>query len=227
MIADVLPIKEIRLRYHAWKSWPREMRQKTHGLPVVFSNSYQRASKYWFYSGQPTYSLNHYTERKNNYNFWPLEDSLLGKPVYYLDKYGLWRFKDSLKTPIGWVGYLYDSVFISFAKVKIAVVPEKISIKKNTGFRLACTFNFPKQYADYISSHPNLEDTTRIGIFNSGGWIKDIFTPISLKDMIVKKEIQFTIHPGLPAGKYFMRFAINSGYRNPTHNSDKIELRID
>ena len=99
------------------------MREKTKGLPVVFSNSYQRASKYWFYSGQPTYSLNLYKERKNNYNFWPLEDSLLGKPVYYLDKYDLWRFKDSLQTSIGWVGYKYDSSFASFALSEMSSEP--------------------------------------------------------------------------------------------------------
>ncbi|MEI9909614.1 MAG: hypothetical protein WDO71_08025 [Bacteroidota bacterium] len=92
MIADVLPVKEIQTRYHAWKEWPRQMKEKTKGLPVVFSNSYQRASKYWFYSGQTTYSQNWYRERRNNYNFWPIEDSLLGKPVYFLDKHLLYRF---------------------------------------------------------------------------------------------------------------------------------------
>ncbi|MBC7872377.1 MAG: glycosyltransferase family 39 protein, partial [Ferruginibacter sp.] len=51
MIADLLPVKEIKKRYHAWKEWPALMKEKTKGLPVVFSNSYQRASKYWFYSG--------------------------------------------------------------------------------------------------------------------------------------------------------------------------------
>jgi 4-amino-4-deoxy-L-arabinose transferase-like glycosyltransferase len=227
MIADILPVKEIKLRYHAWKSWPGEMKQKTMNLPVVFSNSYQRASKYWFYSGQPTYSLNLYKERKNNFNYWPLEDSLLGKPVYYLDKYSLWRFNDSLKTPIGWVGYKYDSAFVSFAKVKIDVTPKKISCTAGDSIQLACTFIFPKQYAAFISSTADLEDTTRIGIFNSRGWVKDFYTSISLKEMITKKETGVTINPDLPAGKYYLRFAINCGYRNPTHNSDKIELLID
>jgi hypothetical protein len=59
------------------------MKEKLEGLPVVFNSSYQRASKFWFYSGQMTYSLNLYKERENNYNFWPVEDSLLGKPFIY------------------------------------------------------------------------------------------------------------------------------------------------
>lgn len=55
--------------------------KNTDGLPVVFINSYQKASKYWFYSGINAYSLNTPTYRRNNYNFWPVEDSLFGKKL--------------------------------------------------------------------------------------------------------------------------------------------------
>jgi 4-amino-4-deoxy-L-arabinose transferase-like glycosyltransferase len=45
MIENVLPVLKVERMYHAWKKWPKELREKTHNLPVVFSNSYQRASK--------------------------------------------------------------------------------------------------------------------------------------------------------------------------------------
>src|SRR5688572_84165 len=50
MIEDILPIKAIQSRFHYWKEWPQAMKEKTKGYPIVLSNSYQRASKYWFYS---------------------------------------------------------------------------------------------------------------------------------------------------------------------------------
>lgn len=56
--------------------------QKAGPLPVVIINSYQHASKYWFYTGIPAFSLNSPYYRRNNYNLWPIEDSLIGKPVY-------------------------------------------------------------------------------------------------------------------------------------------------
>lgn len=59
--------------------------KKTNGLPAVFINSYQKASKYWFYSGVVAYSLNTPTYRRNNFNFWPLEDSLFGKKIAAVD----------------------------------------------------------------------------------------------------------------------------------------------
>ncbi len=227
MIADVLPVKEIQTRYHAWKEWPRQMKEKTKGLPVVFSNSYQRASKYWFYSGQTTYSQNWYRERRNNYNFWPIEDSLLGKPVYFLDKHLLYRFPDSLKTPIGEIGYMYDSSLTSFAKIKIVVTPKELNVKEGETITLNCRFEIPEHYSSFIRLHDIINDTTRVGLFKGQEWLKDIFTGLSLKQMNEKRETFLKMDPALPKGKYYLRFAINYGHNNPTHNSDKIELVIE
>ena len=226
MLADVLPVKAIRERYHSWKEWPKEMRERTKGLPIIFSNSYQRASKYWFYSGQITLSQNWYRERRNNYNFWPIEDSLLGKPVYFMDKFTLSRFPDSLKTPIGYIGYKYDSSFASFTKVAIAT-PKKIAAKEGESLILPCNVEMPEQYETFIRSHPSLSVTIRIGVFNKKGWQKDIFTILTLKSMVDQKKFDLDINPGLAKGKYFLRFSIQQGFYNPTHNSDKIELVIE
>ncbi len=228
MIADVLPVKAIKERYHSWKEWPAIMKEKTKGLPVVFSNSYQRASKYWFYTGQMTYSQNLYKGRRNNYNFWPIEDAMLGKPVYLLDKYGLRRFADSLKTPIGWIGYGYDSSLASFAKVQIETSRKEYSIKGvKTGLSLNFTIVTPPAYADFISTNSDLKDTILVAVFNAKGWIKDIVTTLSLKKIMEEKNGQVTIIPALLPGKYYMRFAIRSGYYNATHNSEKIALVVD
>ena len=227
MLTDILPVKEIRKRYHAWKDWPAQMKERTKGLPVVFSNSYQRASKYWFYSGQMTYSQNLYKERRNNYNFWPIEDSMLGKPVYLLDKYDLWRLEDSITTPIGVIGYRYDPVFISFAKVRVETGKNKYSIKQNDSLALRVRFIIPPLYAGFIKTHPVLKDSTVIGLFTKSGWIKDIPVPVRLSAINAQEEIGLLIKPGLAKGKYFFRFAIHSGYYYPTHNSDKIELVVE
>ncbi|HMU46869.1 MAG TPA: glycosyltransferase family 39 protein [Chitinophagaceae bacterium] len=228
MISDVLPVKKVKELYHSWNKWPQEMRTRTNDLPIVFSNSYQRASKYWFYSGQITYSQNWYRERKNNYNFWPVEDSILGKPVFFLDKYELFRFKDSLKTPLGWIGYKYDPAFLSFAKIDITTSEKKYHVNKSgNSLTLQCHFNTPEYYSHYILNHKIEEDTVKIGIFNKYRWVKDIVVPISAHDLAELSEKTFIINPGLEKGSYYMRFTIKCGYRNATQNSDKIHLVID
>jgi hypothetical protein len=227
MIEDILPIKFVRERYHAWKSWPGEMKKITQDLPVVFNNSYQLASKYWFYTGQKAYSQNQYKGRKNNFNFWPVEDSLLGKQIYFLDKYDLWRCTDSLNTPLGWIGYRYDSLFASFTKIKIRVGSISLKANENTEIPIHCHFVIPSLYRKFILQHPLLQDTIRIGVFDHSGWKKDIFTGLSLQEVVAKEDTLLKINPRLPTGKYYLRFAISEGYQNPTHNSDKIELVVD
>jgi hypothetical protein len=226
MIADILPVKEVRKRFHSWKDWPAEMRQRTGGLPVVFSNSYQRASKYWFYSGQQTYSQNWYRERSNNFNFWPVEDSLLGKQVYFMDIFLLSRFTDSLKTPLGWIGYSHDPSFVSFAKAKYVPINEMIEEKQGEGFILKGALQLPTHYKDFLLSHEIADDSTRVGIFSNKGWVKDIFTPLRINKLARDPNFELPVNSRLPKGNYFLRFSINVGSYNPTHNSDKIKLTV-
>lgn len=227
LIIDVLPVPELQKRFHGWKTWPQEMKEKTKGIPVVFNSSYQRASKYWFYSGQMSYSLNGYLDRRNNYNYWPIEDSLLGKPVFVMDTHRLDQFPDSVKTPIGWVGYRYDSSFYSFTKIKFVVSSQKIKAKENEAFSLNCHFEIPENYSAFIGAQANLNATTRIAVFDKKGWIKDIFLPISIKEMTEKKEMDIKISPGLAKGKYSILFAIQTKNNLPTHNSERISLIIE
>ncbi len=228
MIEDLLPVKAIKERYHSWKDWPAIMKEKTKGLPIVFSNSYQRASKYWFYTGQMTFSQNLYKGRRNNYNFWPIEDSMLGKSVYLLDKYELQRFADSIKTPIGWIGYGYDSSLASFAKVQIETTKKEYNIEGlATGLSLIFKPVLPVAYYDFILKKQQLKDTILIAVYNAKGWIKDIATTLSLKKIVEEKNGQVTIIPALPPGIYYLRFAIRSGYYYPTHNSEKIKLIVE
>lgn len=227
MIVDLLPVKAVQERYHSWKSWPQQMRERTKGLPVVFSNSYQRASKYWFYTGQMTFSQNWYGDRSNNYNFWPIEDSILGKPCYFLDIYDMYRFTDSLQTPVGWVGYRYDSTLLSFAKVNISINEKKIVTKEGEPLLLSCRFDIPEHYSAFIRSHTITNDTVRIGIFNKKDLVKEIPTTLTLKEINEQKQSAITVDPVLPKGKYYLRFTIQCGSGNSTHNSEKIPLVVE
>ncbi|MBC7948114.1 MAG: glycosyltransferase family 39 protein [Chitinophagaceae bacterium] len=227
MIADFVPIKAIRNRYHAWNDWPAELRANTQGLPIVFSSSYQRASKYWFYSGQMTYSQNWYVDGRNNYNFWPIEDSMLGRPVYFMDVYRIYRFPDSLKTPIGWIGYKHIPRFSSFAKVNIDARLKTARVQAGGPLMIDCKFEMPDQYKEYIRSAQSLNDTTRIGLFDERGWIKEITTDIRLQDMVTTQQMTLRVEPALTKGKYYLRFTIKSGEYNSTHNSRKIPFVVE
>lgn len=228
MVEDILPVKQIKKRYHAWSAWPAVMKEKTKGLPIVFSNSYQRASKYWFYSGQMTLSQNLYKERRNNYNFWPIEEEMLGKPVYFLDIYDLKRFPDSLKTPIGYVGYRYDSSFISFEAIRLQTSQEKYTIKKEDSLHLGIFTLSGFPYWNYLYTHPNTQYTTRLVFFQKRKVIAETVLPLDLKLFSEKGYINnIAVKPDLPKGHYQMMFSIVVPDYNPTHNSEKIKLTVE
>ncbi len=229
MIEDILPVKQIKNRYHAWKEWPAIMKEKTKGLPIVFSNSYQRASKYWFYSGQMTLSQNLYKERRNNYNFWPIEQEMLGKPVYFLDIFELNRFPDSLKTPIGYVGYRYDSSFLSFETVNIPVrVKNKIHEGVSLLFQYGGVPMIGSNQWKYLYDHPQSKYNVYLVFFKGKMIIKEI--PVSLDIQRINQktcDCSFMIKPDLPKGHYQMMLSFAVPGYNPTHNSEKIKLIVE
>ena len=226
MVEDIVPVKAIQQRFHHWKDWTAKMKEKTKGLPVVFSNSYQRASQYWFHTGQVSYSQNLYRGRRNNFNFWPIEDSLLGKPVYYLDNFDMHRFPDSLKTNFGWLGYRYDSSFASFAKIMFEVKDKKLIINEGDSLAIEATVNMPSHYHDFISNRQGQPAKLVTAFFDKKGWVEAREIPITLGQLL-QNPFQIVIKPGLPKGKYDMRLGIGVGFYFPTQNSERIRVNIE
>ncbi|HEV7332628.1 MAG TPA: glycosyltransferase family 39 protein [Flavisolibacter sp.] len=225
MIVDIVPAQAIVERYHAWKGWPQEMKARTKSLPVVFNNSYQRASKYWFYTGQMSYSLNKFDDRRNNYNFWPVEDSLLGRPVYILDIYDLHEKEDSIKTPLYTVGYKYDSSYHSFTKIRFR--SNDYTIKAADSLRISFDVDVPQHYKTYLQQYPDVDPKIAIVIFRGRDRHSIIEAPFTLQQVLRQNIRQWIVSPSLPQGDYFFRFGIMSDSRLYTHNSEKINLRVE
>jgi hypothetical protein len=227
MLEDILPIRSVRERYHAWKDWPAVMKEKTKGLPVVFGNYYQYASKYWFYTGQVSFAQSFYKVRKNNYNFWPVEDSVLGKPVFVLDKHRLYLFPNWLKTPLGYIGFKYDSCFPTFPNLKINVHQQKFAVKQSSPFIIHFNYTVPGKYSTIINNHLYPADTTVIGVFNQKGWVLDIPTRIKLSEMKDQLSDSLVVAQSLPPGNYVLRFALHVGKYYPAHTSDNFNLKVE
>jgi hypothetical protein len=224
MVVDMIPAEAIVERYHAWKGWPEELKQKTAGLPVVFNNSYQRASKYSFYTGAMTYSLNKFDERRNNYNFWPMEDSLLGKPAHVMDIYGVNRFQDSIRTPLYTIGFSYDSSYHSFAKIMFSARDQTVNVSDSLAF--VFTTSIPSPYRTYLAGHPEVNPKMAIAFFDGQKMIRYDELPFRLQDVVNKGVNRLSVLPSLPKGTYFLRIGIMSDSDLYTHNSEKIKLEV-
>jgi hypothetical protein len=201
--------------FHGNKQWVNQIRQQSKGLPLVFIDSYQLASKYWFYSGIPALSMNSPFARRNNFNFWPLEDSLMGKKVYVVGPTRNPFFDEKIDLP-GWESYRGKKIdrYFSFSRVRINRGKEVLS---------------PIGYLP-LFQQPAFE-MMKIGVaaFKEDSLV-DIFpTGVLLKDLRqVRTPFRDTIPPDLPRGTYLLRYSIGSCIGGtPTVNSPPFSLNIE
>lgn len=125
MILDIKPLPFFKKdEFHKNPEWAAAIKEKADGTPVVFMDSYQRASKYWFYAGDTSFSLNTVHYRRSNYNFWPLEERLQGKKVMIVYNHHKGVFNDSLYTEKGPMFVHVVDTFFSYSQVEINEVSE-------------------------------------------------------------------------------------------------------
>jgi len=79
-------ISPIALETHGHSKWVKALAQKAGDRPVLFKNSYQRASIYQFYSGQKASSLNEIRYRNNQYGLRGYEEIRAAKEIVLLEK---------------------------------------------------------------------------------------------------------------------------------------------
>ncbi len=201
------------------KTWAKQVTIISHGLPVVFVNSYQKASKYWFYSGQPSFSLNTPAYRRNNYNYWPVEKSMQNKPVYAMSVYDPLTFIDSIKTSAGVLRGKRVDNFYSYSNIQLKA--KELSFDQQRRLKLTLKVNgtaIPKwDTAFHLQLHIFKEDKflssyqlLRVDAFMAEPFKFVTATPVTL-----------------PAGNYFARVAIETalaGY--PSLNSTNIIVPI-
>ena len=224
LMSDSKPIKAINTNeFEQNETWANQIKTFSGEMPVVFINSYQKASKYWFYSGVKAFSLNTPSYRRNNYNFWPIEKSLQGKPVYAISTYDPGFFTDSIVTTAGILrGKRIDS-FFSYSGIQL---------KLNGKLRL----DWGKK---------NIVADISVNDRSKTAWIPDGILGLQIfqKDQLIKSFDLFTLNTDniqktfsvktsapalLPPGKYLARLSISSGIPNyPSLNSTNLELVIE
>lgn len=227
MIVDVVPATPVVKMFHAYKGWPAQLKGAVGENGIVFSNSYQRASKAWFYTGNIAYSQSSYRERRSNYNYWPVEDSLLGKGVYFMDIYDVQqRFPDSIQARLWPIGYRYDSAFHSFAKVMLQPQQNVYTVNKGQTFQILFSVQMPAHYKTYLQQNSTVDMPVKIGVFQGRDWVKDIELPITLQNLTRTNQVQIPLTLDVPEGDYFLRVAIGSSTEIFTHNSYKINVTV-
>jgi hypothetical protein len=227
LIADIGPDNGVKNKFHYNKISAMTLAEKTGDLPVVFYNSYQRASFFWFYSGKQSHSHNAYWERRNNYNYWQTETSLLGKTVFIAGVNNISDFTDSIKTKRGTAGFTKDTLYSGLGQIKI--IPEKKTIVADETGRIHIKIfvTAPTEHLYFLQTHPEIKTQLVAGIFNGKELVKEINTGITAQQIVSQPgpfDISLNLKEVKPGLNYVIRLGIQSKNYPPTHNSEKIQL---
>jgi hypothetical protein len=220
MFLDISQIKFVpKDEFHQNKTWAAEIKKEAGGLPVIFTNSYQRASKYWFYSGDTSFSLNTYKYRRSGYNFWPLEKQLQHKTVMLVGSEHADHMPSYIETPRGNHAFIKIDSFHSYSQVSISNSSKLVL--KNSSLKCSLKISYPSE----ISKWTFREDTKLIMIIYPTDKSKPILvnTPYIIDGS--KDEIFVDLKlPVLTDAKYLIRWGISNSFAEPTINSRAYKL---
>lgn len=226
MFLDTPLIKNLpKDEFHYNIEWTKALKDKANGLPVVFTNSYQRASKYWFYTGDTSFSLNTHLYRRSNYNFWPLEMQLQNKNVFVVGSKGTAELNQDLQT--GNKEFSADIIhdFTSFSQIILTqsvLSFDTANRKIRTTLEITAPSTQILKYA--YSQKPEIILIIYPGnkqqpiLINTGKYLHQI----SETSVGVNVEL-----PVLEGNIYQIRWGLKGSYIEPTINSSVYKLAID
>jgi hypothetical protein len=214
--------------FHENKNFVRQVATRAKDLPVVFLDTYQKPSKYWFYSGDTAFALNAPTYRRNNYNFWPIEENYIGRSAYVFGQYDKYYFNDGFVLRNGdRNGGRLIPQFYSFSKVRInEIVSNYID---SSVVSLKFTTHVPSDYLNYFHSTPYDSATIYLAIYKHNVVVKYAATDMTVNDIkTTKQESIVSCRVPMPPGEYECKLAISTCLPGrPSLNSSGFKIKFN
>ncbi|WP_300662591.1 hypothetical protein [Fluviicola sp.] len=231
LIFDLVPAVGSKLlpEFYDWKTWARQIQAEAGEKPVVFANSYQKASKYSFYSGQTSLSLNNIQYRRNQYDIWNIEESLQGKRIIYIPNWEIaGEGVHSLWTMKGKIQYIFIDNFRSYSKINITTPEPRYVFKAGmlvhfpvtliNNYGNPVTFGKNKTYPDWLVFCLFREEES------VGEEKKLALDGLTIDDSL---NVRTLFQVPERTGTYYLRISIKNGWLPPGINSRLIRLRVE
>lgn len=225
MVWDFAPGVEIRPEIHHNKTWTAALAEKATGRPVVFVNSYQSPSKYMFYAGGISYSLNTTWARRSQYNYWRTEEKMWGKGVLLVSNHQPFiPDQDSLLRTQGTLYYRIDSPYYSYQVIQFTPARKEFTLRSGDTLQLKLAVNNGYSVPVQINpAQPPTVDYSLRGIHETV--IKSVLT---LSTALQQDSVVIPVAAPAEKGLYDLRLALPApAGLLPTNNSPVIKLRVE
>ena len=231
LVFNLLPESlKVKTEFHGWDTWAETIQKEAGDLPVVFVNSYQRASKYYFYTGQPALSWNNVQYRRNQFDLWDLEERWQGEKVFFITNWEVPRL-ESFETNMGPFYYEVIDKFITYGKVKLDIPEKELKLKPGESVPLDISvrnFSYPR-FQRY--ENPKYPVSLILSLFKE----EDFERKEKLADLkdahidgVSRDEYQITVEWQAPKepGFYYFILSFKSGWLPAPINSRLIRVEV-
>lgn len=196
--------------FHSNHVLVNEVQERAGDKTVVFLDSYQKPSKFWFYSGDTSMGLNTPVYRRNNYNFWKIEDSLIGKPAYMMGNWETGGFTDRFYTErMKRDGGVPVPMYYSFSRVLI----DQVKIDSLPGNYLSLQFRTktPSHYLPHFQRSPMDTASVYLAVYDEKSLLRYLPLNMSVRDIdTTLQQHMATVLFSLPPGQYRGKLAIST-----------------
>ncbi len=218
---------------YGWKEWSKEVEKKAGGRPVLFLNSYQRTSKYIFYTGKPAYTMEDYSGHRTQYYYWSdIEQSIQGKEIMVVD-FAPWRWLPGRKAfvtsnnIITYYGYWNN--FRSHYKLGLKFKIKDLRFPANASIILPVTIINP--YKDTVRFNENkwLPSSLVYHLHYKDDYVARMVPSTDITNMVITTSTRDTSirfdTPSLP-GNYYFWVSVSTGWVPPARNMNYQMMEI-
>lgn len=212
-----------------WKEWALAVKDKADGKPVFFSNSYQFASQYSFYSGEQGYHFSPLNYNGNQFELWDIDEAVEGQTIALILGSGEEAtqaiYADGFK-PM----YAYEvDNYHSYRKLRFEFAENEFEVVR--GSKLLLT----GQIVNRTQNSINLDSLLRARPLKIFFYLDGEQTPSEhiacsgCQDVLPSgqtKPVSFSVKIPDRTGRYFIRFGLDFALGTPEQNSDFIKLNV-
>lgn len=221
LVWDFIPGNDPRPEIHGNQRWANELSAKTGDKPVVFLNSYQWPSKYMFYSGRLSYTVNSRYSRRSQYNYWNTEASLWGKPVVVV---GGPIITDSVMTRKGMMYYSVQDPYYSYSLIQM--VSAMKTVKASPGMHMTFVLQVKNGYGVAVPEDPAHPALLGYGFATKTDGLPPVKTAQTLSKALQRRIINMDVVMPEKPGAYQLKFSVFAENMPPTHNSETIKVIV-
>ncbi|HRG89302.1 MAG TPA: glycosyltransferase family 39 protein [Chitinophagales bacterium] len=209
-----------------WKAWADTIANHAGNRTVVFLSSYQRASKYAFYSGNSSFTTTEVGMRKSQFNIWPVEDEIQNKEIYVCTYFSYWparaKAHDEIRTTLtDCEGFVVDS-FMSWCKAKVTVPAQPYTATRGQVITMPIKVQLP------YPNHPAPNSGSRISyrIYSGKTKLGDYETGVLLSEVMDGAIHDINVKVPDTTGLYQVYVSVKQDDFPPPINSAGVNVNV-